>query len=51
MDVLAQRDISNWIEDELNVVHESPQLLYIRGGKVVKTWSHFGINEDCFKQA
>ena len=50
VDVVERRDLSNWIADELNVVHESPQLLYLKDGKVAKTWSHYGIDSECFKQ-
>lgn len=44
LDLLNHRDISNAIADQFNVMHESPQLLVIKNGKVVSHGSHSGIN-------
>lgn len=49
--VIENRDISNEIESRLSVRHESPQLLLLRGGKVVWHASHFSISADNIKSA
>lgn len=48
VNVIEQRDISNWIADEYGVRHESPQLLRIDEGKVTKTWNHNEITKRVF---
>ncbi len=40
LDLLAYRSISNAIAKQLDVVHESPQLIVIKNGKVVAHASH-----------
>ena len=45
LDLLNYREISNEIADHFEVVHQSPQLLVIKNGKVVAHASHEGINE------
>ena len=45
LDLLNYREISNEIADHFEVVHQSPQLLVIKNGKVVSDASHEGINE------
>ena len=40
VDVREQRDLSNWVAAEYAVTHESPQLILVRGGKAVRSWSH-----------
>ncbi|MEZ4802841.1 MAG: bacillithiol system redox-active protein YtxJ [Gelidibacter sp.] len=45
LDLLTYRDISQAIEDRFNVVHESPQLLVVKNGVVVKHASHGDIND------
>ena len=45
LDLLNYREISNEIADHFEVVHQSPQLLVIKNGKVVSHASHEGINE------
>lgn len=44
LDLLKHRDISNAIEDELAVVHQSPQILIIKEGKVIRNASHQSID-------
>ncbi len=44
LDLLNHRDISNAIANQFNVMHESPQLLVLKNGVVVKHDSHGGIN-------
>ena len=45
LDLLNYREISNEIADHFEVVHQSPQLLVVKNGKVVAHASHEGINE------
>lgn len=40
LDLIAHRDISNAIAENLNVNHQSPQLLVLENGVVVKNASH-----------
>lgn len=44
LDLLANRSISNKIEDTLGVTHQSPQLIIIKDGKAVKDMSHHSIS-------
>ena len=43
LDLLSNREISNEIAARFGVQHESPQLLILKEGKVVKHDSHHGI--------
>lgn len=43
INVIEQRPLSNWVAAGFQVAHESPQLLALRGGKVVKVWNHSAI--------
>ena len=43
LDLLNHRDISNEIASLLGVVHQSPQLLVLKNGKVKKHDSHYEI--------
>lgn len=45
LDLLNYREISNEIAAKFQVMHESPQLLVIKNGGVVKYDSHGAINE------
>ncbi|MFB9054254.1 bacillithiol system redox-active protein YtxJ [Formosa undariae] len=44
LDLLQHRDISSAIASKFGVHHESPQLLIIKDGEVVRTASHGDIN-------
>ena len=44
LDLISFRDISNEIASRFNVVHQSPQLLLIVGGKSVYDVSHSSID-------
>ncbi len=44
LDLKAFRDISNEIEDQFNVEHESPQAIIISKGKAIYDASHYEIN-------
>lgn len=44
LDLLAYRPISNLIAEKLSVTHQSPQILVLKGGKVVYSTSHHAID-------
>jgi len=44
LDLLAFRSISNQIENEFGIEHQSPQVLLIKNEKCVYNNSHIGIN-------
>lgn len=46
VDVLAHRDVSNLIANDLGVKHESPQILLVWNNKVVWAESHRRIKRD-----
>jgi bacillithiol system protein YtxJ len=46
INVIEQRPISNWVESHYGIRHESPQLLKIKDGKVVDSWSHHDVKRD-----
>ncbi len=43
LDLLAFRPISNAIADQLNVIHQSPQVILLRNGEVIYHTSHHAI--------
>ncbi|MCP4441964.1 MAG: bacillithiol system redox-active protein YtxJ [Aureispira sp.] len=46
LDLIAHRNVSNAIADQLGVVHQSPQLIVIKNGKAVYDASHMTIYVD-----
>ena len=46
LDLLKHRDISNKIASQLDVIHESPQLIVLKDGNVIHDSSHYSINYD-----
>jgi bacillithiol system protein YtxJ len=46
LDLIANRSLSNKVEEIFNVAHESPQVLVIKDGKCVYDDSHMGISMD-----
>lgn len=44
LDLIAFRALSDQVEDEFGVPHESPQVILIRNGMAVYDNSHFGIS-------
>ena len=46
LDLLASRSISNQIEKEFSIEHQSPQALLIKDGKCVFDSSHMAISFD-----
>ncbi|GAB4002495.1 bacillithiol system redox-active protein YtxJ [Spirosoma daeguense] len=51
LDLLANRPVSNQIEREFGVQHESPQVLLIRNGECVYDASHMSISFAGLQQA
>jgi len=43
LNILANRDLSNWIAGELNIRHESPQLIVLKEAKVIAYDSHYNL--------
>jgi bacillithiol system protein YtxJ len=43
VDVREQRDLSTWVASAYGVRHESPQLILVRAGKAVRSWSHWQV--------
>lgn len=46
LDLLNYRSVSNFIAKELNVIHQSPQIIVIKNKKVVYRDSHHSIQTD-----
>lgn len=43
LNIMRNRDLSDWIADELNIRHESPQLIVLKEGKVIAYDSHYNL--------
>ncbi len=43
LDLLNYREISNQLEVEFQVMHQSPQMLFIKSGKAIADASHYDI--------
>lgn len=50
LDLLEHRDISNEIASRFGVVHQSPQLIVLKEGKVIFTTSHESIDANKIEQ-
>ena len=50
LDLLAHRDVSDKIEQDFGIIHESPQLLLIKDGKCIFNVSHYGADYNAFKK-
>lgn len=48
--VIEARPVSNLIADTLNVRHESPQALFVKGRKAVWHASHWAITESMLRE-
>lgn len=46
LDLLTYRDISGMVADRFDVVHESPQVIVVRGGKSVYVATHYDIESQ-----
>jgi bacillithiol system protein YtxJ len=51
LDLIAYRDVSNYISNEFDVPHQSPQALLIENGKCTYDASHLNIRVSDLKQA
>ena len=49
LDLLQHRDISNAIAERFDVMHQSPQVILVKGGKAVYDTSHGDINAGVMK--
>lgn len=50
LDLISFRSISNAIQEEFGVYHESPQVILIENGKAVYDASHMAIGVEPFKK-
>ncbi|MEM7550390.1 MAG: bacillithiol system redox-active protein YtxJ [Bacteroidota bacterium] len=50
LDLIRNRDVSNAIESELGVTHQSPQVVIVHKGEAIFDASHIGINYDEVKE-
>lgn len=46
LDLLSYRSVSNFIAEELNVIHQSPQIIVLKNKEVVYKTSHHSIQAD-----
>ena len=46
LDLIKHRELSQQIAEDFSVDHESPQILFIKGGECVYNESHTGISMD-----
>ncbi|MEY3443213.1 MAG: bacillithiol system redox-active protein YtxJ [Bacteroidota bacterium] len=44
LDLLSYRDISKLVAERFDVVHQSPQVILVKGGRPVYVRSHYDIN-------
>lgn len=51
INVIEQRELSNWIESEFAIRHESPQLLKIKGGILRYVWNHGDIQRKIIERS
>ena len=51
VNVREQRELSNWIAAEYAVTHQSPQLILVRAGKAVRSWSHGQVRRETVAKA
>ena len=49
LDLLENREVSNAVADRFGVMHQSPQLLLISGGRCAHDWSHASIDAETTK--
>ncbi len=49
LDLIAHREVSNKIQEKFGVVHQSPQVIALKDGKVIYNASHMSINLDDIK--
>lgn len=49
LDLVAHREVSNYVAEKLGVRHESPQVLLIRNGRCVYDASHLDVSVEGLK--
>jgi bacillithiol system protein YtxJ len=50
VNVIEQRDLSDWVAKKLNIKHESPQLILVKDGRARKVWNRWEIKRDKIKE-
>ena len=50
LDIINHRNVSNYIAEKFDIIHQSPQVLIIRNGDCVYDNSHYGVNYDELKE-
>ena len=51
LDLIAYREISNWLASTLNVTHQSPQVILVKNKEVVHIATHSEINSAAILEA
>mgnify|MGYP002475528421 CR=1 FL=1 len=51
VDVIAKRNVSNQLAEELNIQHESPQAILVKNGRAVESVSHMTISGKWLKES
>ena len=51
LDLIAHRDVSNYIAEAFSVYHESPQILLIQNGECTYETSHLDITVGDLKES
>lgn len=46
LDLIAHREVSNTIADQLSIQHQSPQMILVKDGKAIYNASHGSIDVD-----
>ena len=44
LDLIAFREVSDWLADQLNVTHQSPQVILVKNKEVIHISTHNEIN-------
>ena len=50
LDLIRFREVSNLVAEKLDIVHQSPQAILLKGGKPIYEASHFGIDYRDIKE-
>lgn len=50
LDLIAHRDVSNAIAEQLNIVHQSPQMILVKNGQAIYNASHGSIDIDAMSE-
>lgn len=49
LDLIAHRDVSNAVAETLGIIHQSPQLILLKGGQVTYHTSHHAISSRALR--